>query len=602
MKKIEKIYPETLLQLMLDVLKYSPKFSYIRGIQPFFMSFDSKEYYVYVKNLSSAYFKERPDTTRAQLPIREDFEEIKASPNPFIFLGYDQDNDVLVCWNYNVAKTRLNEKKSVSFYSRQFFQEEVSLGDFLRKRLKNGDEPILFKRKNLIEFFSQIDTFFVADEGNDEQSGLFNVENVESKNEQLEKVTNPYASDGKLLKITDKALVSQLKSIVQTNHMLEAMKLVERFYKGQFPAMKLKDWHNLIREIDFNMPETITVSVEQSGIDIAEQHKIQFIEFMHSQNKSESIIGRYVNAITGIVTSLVKEYYAPEINSIFNTVEVSLLHSWADQLLIRPDFIKLNTIRHRDYSCALNKYIEFAESLGTKISANIHIAAEPALPYIIPKTCESLFMQFMQDAGLSEHSSKYYIQALSGRISDCIRKYLMPELQNIFSIVDTQLLLSWSQYLHRNKEFKEINTTGNRQYSCALSKYIQFTETLASGNTDGEKTGYSKAPGKVEKRKSHVLRVTCPDGRVIEERMVYKTLIEVIQCAGALKVQSLGIFLNGVNLVSETVMPRYKVSQKPIENGLYVTTCSDISTKQRIIEQISEAFNMGLIVEKVSIV
>ncbi|MDR2652518.1 MAG: hypothetical protein LBC68_09445, partial [Prevotellaceae bacterium] len=119
-------------------------------------------------SLYSAYFKERPDTTRVQLPIREDFEEIKASPNPFIFLGYDQDNDVLVCWNYHIVKMRLNEKKSVSFYSRQFFQDEVSFGDFLRKRLKNGDEPILFKRKNLIEFFTQIETFFPPDEKKDD--------------------------------------------------------------------------------------------------------------------------------------------------------------------------------------------------------------------------------------------------------------------------------------------------------------------------------------------------------------------------------------------------------------------------------------------------
>jgi hypothetical protein len=147
-------------------------------------------------------------------------------------------------------------------------------------------------------------------------------------------------------------------------------------------------------------------------------------------------------------------------------------------------------------------------------------------------------------------------------------------------------------------------------YSCALKKYIQFVEFLSSKESyivAKQQIPYTATPKHEdypdnEKRKSHILRVTCPDGRIIEERMVYKTLIEVIQCAGALKVQSLGIFLNGVNLVSETVMLRYKISQKPIESGLYVMTCSDTSTKQRIIEQISEAFNMGLIVEKVSIV
>lgn len=56
------------------------------------------------KNLSSAYFKDRPDTTRAQLPIKDEFSEIKESAYPFIFLGYDRINDVLVCWNFHIAK------------------------------------------------------------------------------------------------------------------------------------------------------------------------------------------------------------------------------------------------------------------------------------------------------------------------------------------------------------------------------------------------------------------------------------------------------------------------------------------------------------------
>jgi hypothetical protein len=594
MKMTEKIYPETLLQLMLDVLNKSPLFSYINGTQPFLIKFDGKEYYVYVKNLSSAYFKERPNTTRAQLPIREDFEEVKISPIPFVFLGYDQDNDVLVCWNYHIAKMRLNEKKSVSFYSRQFFQDEVSFGEFLRKRLKNGDEPILFKRKNLIEFFSQIETFFPFDEEKDDNKTSMSDNNDFGDN------TNPYVSNGKLLKITDTQLIDQLRPLVKTNHTLEALKLAEQYYKGRFSAMKLKDWHNLIKEIDFDISEKIIVPNEQYNTEIAEQHKTQFIEFMHFQNKSESIIGRYVNAISGIVTSLVKEYYAPELSSIFTTIDVTLLHSWADQLLVRPDFVKINTLKHRDYSCALNKYIEFAESLLTK---DYCIAAEPKVPYLTPKSCELSFIQFMQDTGLSENSSRYYIQALAGRVSECVKKYLMPELQNIFSITDPQLLLSWSLFLHRNQDFKEINNAGNRQYSCALNKYIQFAESLSlNKGADSENNNIAyKTSHDSKNRKSCILRVTYPDGRIVAERIVYKTMIDVIRNAGAQNVQALGIFVNKINLISETVLPRYEISQKPIGNGLFVMTNSDTNTKQRIIEQISEAFNMGLKVEKVSI-
>jgi hypothetical protein len=233
--KIEKIYPETLRQLMVDVLKTSTDFSYIGGMQPFLMQFKDKEYYVYVKNLSSAYFKERPDTTRAQLPIRKEFDEIKKSNIQFVFLGYDQQNDVLVCWNFHNAKARLNEKRSVSFYSRQFFQDEVSSGTFLRKSLKNGDEPILFKRRDLVKFFSRIDTFFALSKDEIQPT-------KRADDEQL-------VSNGKLQKITDKELIEQLKLLIETKRTLQALKVVGDFYKGQFPTMKLADWNKLIKEI-----------------------------------------------------------------------------------------------------------------------------------------------------------------------------------------------------------------------------------------------------------------------------------------------------------------------------------------------------------------
>lgn len=159
-KNIEKIKPETLLALMREVLEQSSEFSYINGIQPFFMSFKGQKFYVYVKNISSAYFSDRDKTTRAQLPIKKEFDSIKSSPYPFIFLGYDGIHDVFVCWNFHIAKERLNVGKSVSFYSRTFFQSEVKEGELLRKKLKNGDLPVLFKRSSLIEFFTKIDTFF----------------------------------------------------------------------------------------------------------------------------------------------------------------------------------------------------------------------------------------------------------------------------------------------------------------------------------------------------------------------------------------------------------------------------------------------------------
>lgn len=228
--RTDRIFPETLQQLILDAFQKTPEFQYQSGVQPFFMTYKNKPYYVYVKNLSSAYFRERPDTTRAQLPIKDEFEEIKGSSYPFVFLGYDQNNDVLVCWNYHVVKQRLNAAKSVSFYSRKFFQEAVVEGELLQKKLKNGDEPVLFKRKDIALFFDKIETIF-----SNTTDGIVSTE------------------DEKITVITDEELKSKLKPLLDTEtpHTLEAIKVAEHYYQGKYPKMKLKDWASLIRHIKY---------------------------------------------------------------------------------------------------------------------------------------------------------------------------------------------------------------------------------------------------------------------------------------------------------------------------------------------------------------
>ena len=77
----------------------------------------------------------------------------------FLFFGYDSENDVLVTWNPYLVKARLNERKSVTFYSNLQTQKAVKSGQFLRLRLKNNDSPVLFKREDLVLFFDNIDFF-----------------------------------------------------------------------------------------------------------------------------------------------------------------------------------------------------------------------------------------------------------------------------------------------------------------------------------------------------------------------------------------------------------------------------------------------------------
>ena len=233
-----KISGEKLLALFTHEMNNSKVFSLITGIQPFKISFISKEYFVYIKNISSAYFKNRPDVNRAQLPIREEFYFIKKSNIPFIFLGYDSDNDVYVCWDFYIAKARLNVQNNVSFYSRQSWQNQVQENEFLRKVLTNGDKVVLFKRKFVIDFFEQIDTFF------EEKTTINSTENNSA---------NSSCDTGKLYKITDVELLEILKPLLTgiTIHTLEAIQILQNFYKDSYPNMTYKDWSTLVKSLSF---------------------------------------------------------------------------------------------------------------------------------------------------------------------------------------------------------------------------------------------------------------------------------------------------------------------------------------------------------------
>ncbi len=223
---------EKLLKLFLEEMKKSESFSFIKGNQPFEIEFNSNRYFVYIKNISSAYFKDRLDTTRAQLPILDVFESIKNSSNEFVFLGYDSKNDVYVCWNFHSVKLRLNKKKSVSFYSSLSIQKEVKENEFLRKKLKNGDNIVLFKRSMLCNFFEKIDSFF--------DNGIKNKDNTKDNDSKLPKITNP-------------ELLEKLKPLLlgSSVHMLEAIKIVKEFYTDTDQSITDKDWAESIKNIEF---------------------------------------------------------------------------------------------------------------------------------------------------------------------------------------------------------------------------------------------------------------------------------------------------------------------------------------------------------------
>ena len=188
----------------IEILNGIKGFNYEDG-NPFLIKIETKYFFIFLKNLSPAYFKNSPDITRVQLPYSPHFGKIFKANIPFIILGYDVDNDTVVCWNPKKVKERLNAKSNVSLYSRNSLQSKIKKNEFKAGYLSTGEKIILFKRETLPLFFDRIPTLF-----KDNQIEIDDIQNGSIVNETKEN----YVID-KLLEITDKQLLSKIKPLLK---------------------------------------------------------------------------------------------------------------------------------------------------------------------------------------------------------------------------------------------------------------------------------------------------------------------------------------------------------------------------------------------------
>ncbi|MCC7520619.1 MAG: hypothetical protein IT220_03205 [Flavobacteriaceae bacterium] len=218
----------------IETLNEINDFSYEEG-NPFLIKIEKKKYFVFLKNLSPACFKNSPDISRIQLPYSEHFSKVFNDDIPFIILGYDVENDIVVSWNPKKVKDRLNTKSNVSLYSRYSLQENVKGNEFKLGYLSNGEKIVLFKRDNLISFFNLVHELF---------KGQYEIN--EHLSVKLSEESTIEYSLNKLIEITDKLLLQKVTPLLHKNQVLQAVEIVSTFYDGKFKDMTFKDWYKLV--------------------------------------------------------------------------------------------------------------------------------------------------------------------------------------------------------------------------------------------------------------------------------------------------------------------------------------------------------------------
>ena len=219
-----------------ETLSDIESFSYDEG-NPFLIKIYEQKYFVFLKNLSPAYFKNSPDVTRVQLPFSDHFDKIFKANIPFVILGYDADNDTVVCWNPSKIKERLNAKSNVSLYSRNSLQSDIKFNEFKTGFLSNGEKIILFRRDNLNLFFEKLLVLFDSN-----QFEIKYIENVVSEPIEL-------LLPDKLSEITDVEVLSLITPLLEKNRVLEAVEICTKHYYDRYTSMTFKDWFVLINNL-----------------------------------------------------------------------------------------------------------------------------------------------------------------------------------------------------------------------------------------------------------------------------------------------------------------------------------------------------------------
>ena len=149
-----------------------------------------------------------------------------------------------------------------------------------------------------------------------------------------------------------------------------------------------------------------------------------------------------------------------------------------------------------------------------------------------------------------------------------------------------------------------VNYHPGEPISVSLSRKANIAELLDAKlleqDPQVEHRDGTKRKNPVERiNEKSVLRVTFPDGTVIEDKKAKMTFTKTIQKLGLMRVRNLGIAFCGVPIVSNTIDKKYGKTQVPVEGGLCVMTHSSTHDKKKMLDKIAIRLGIKLIVEEI---
>ncbi len=604
-----KLSGKVLMEIFEQAFKDSATYKRLESERsnPGHIMFNGEEYYVYIKNLSPAYF-DNPDVWRAQMTGIDALKAIKESDATFVLLGFDSDNDVYATWNPTKVKQRIGTASSPSLYSRLSLQQDVSKTGEIRSMTLNNDLQVLvFPLDSLVDVFSSLNEFFPD---TSDYVAMGSKRRVDA-NTAYKKLTNihqldefaKYLQSNGYLPSEISQMCRAVKSIISSGVISWHRKIFLAHdslaeYKDAaeelFAIQSVKDlgWDDRFRipfiaYIDFlqkkhlpSVPEEDTVKVIE---DISEKDETE-IEFSDEERDWEEDYedenGNLIKLMNPELLKqlrphLDKEY--PSLPPAYNIIEDFYQGRYPKMQM--KDWGRL--IKEIDWSRCNEDGIIPEEIKSSKKKTHILRVVFPDGRVVEDKNVSTTYCEFIKEVGAEEIN----ILGISHAGVNIVSKELDPKYANYQrDIGDGWFVMTNSPTPVKYQDLQKII----EEYGLDISVSLV---SLDSSNNVSLPVSNDKS-GKREK-----IRVRFPDGKEILPTKVLEALIEVVKYAGAERVRSLNIICCADNLILKNPAPRYVNPSKPVGDGWLCNTCSDTRTKYDQIKAISDKLNLGLEVE-----
>lgn len=607
-----------LKELLDRALQDNVTFKSLEGVIPCRFLLDGNYYNVYIKNLSSAHFTNK-NVWRAQLPSDDKFTELKESPIPFIFLGYDQENDVYATWNPHKVKQRLNEAKYVSFYSRLSAQKEAHDEDkFIRLELNNDGEVLIFPRTKLNSYLVNLQTYFAdmsdyvamgskrRTEANEAYRELNNPKNVALFAKYLE---NDGCESVSLYCRWLKHLINQnefshhRKDFLASDTIYQYDSAVERFMQNEDVVYLDIMAGGCIKELLLSYVEFLKSKFEEvddaEDFDDSEQETETQPEVIDKCEETEPEVTHYEEAVDydtpyfkkGKITKVanpavlhkIEEYLNTEYTAPISAINV-LKEYYSKKFELQMEFKDwMKLTQEIDWSTCYNtpslpveKKVTRKKSHFLRVSfSDGRVLQHRNSARVFAKVIEECFPDLIAEMGIMVAGVNVVSKELSERYSGAQMPicngeyYVMTNLSttdkcDILARIDNELGLNYKAELIPIEEFKDSDA-----FVCDL-------------------------PSASRKR----IRVTFPDGRVIQNAQVQQTLVDVVKYANPESVRDLGLKMSDSNIITnDTSIVEGQNKWKLVENDYYVNTGSSTADKFVQIKAINDSLNLGLKIE-----